>query len=391
MENSIDTNLDLFNPKKAELQELAAKFKDLKINWIDDKTWYKLVHEAQMTLRWFRTNIQKTRLAYTKQFDEAKAKAMWLEKELLAIITPIEDSLKEQKEAIDAEKERIRQEEEEKKRKFIQDRADILKQYEYFDFDFYALWMMTEEWFKELVEQKKAEFEEKKAKIQQEEKEKIINSIRLNILNSETLEKIQEIENQINNTTHIEWIEIDFSIFSKEIESKKKTLESEKKLKEAQRVIDEQNAKIAKEKEEKINFRKQQMMKVFWKIIEWYIEIDDIDFMEKIQEQEKENKDAEEKRIQAAKEEWERKAKEDAEKAEKARKDKEEAERIEKEAKEKEEAEKLAKRKAYQEFLEKNWITQEKIESWEITRIQNDDLKTITFYKKIDSFNYQNM
>lgn len=371
MENTIDTNLDLFNPKKAELQEAAAKFKDLKINWIDDKVWYKTVHEAQMTLRWFRTNIQKTRLAYTKQFDEAKAKAMWLEKELLEIITPIEESLKEQKELIDAEKDRIRQEEEEKKRKFIQDRADTLKQYDFFDFDFYSLWMMTEDGFKELVEQKKIEFKEKQAKIQQEEKEKAVNEIRLKVLNAETLETISEIEEYIDNI----WFNL--SEFSKEIESKKKTLESEQKLKDAQKIIDEQNAKIAKEKEEKINFRKQQMMKVFGNIIEWYIDIDDNEFMNKIQDQEKSNKEAEEKRIQAAKEEWERKAKEESEKAEKERKEKEAAEKAAQETKEKEEQERLEKEKKYQNFLKKY--------EWQFDKIIKEDWKVV-LWKKVAEF-----
>lgn len=377
MENSIDTNLDLFNPKKAELQEAAEKYKDLKINWIDDKVWYKLVHEAQMTLRNYRTTISKTRLAYTKQFDEAKAKAMWLEKELLAIITPIEEALKEQKEAVDAEKERIRQEDEEKKRKFIQDRADILKQYEFFDFDIYALWMMTEEWFKELVENKKAEFQEKLQKTRIEKRDNAINYLRMQVLNSKTMEELLKIEESMRWIESMEWIEFNISMISEDIISKKKSLEAEEKLKEAQRIIDEQNAKIAKEKEDKINFRKQQMMRVFGKIIEWYIEIDDIDFMNKIQEQEKENKDAEEKRIQAAKEEWERKAKEDAEKAEKARKDKEEAERIEKERNEKAEQEKLEKEKKYQDFLKAN--------EWKFDKIVKEDWK-IVLYKNIAEF-----
>ena len=43
-------NLDLFNPKRAELEAAAKEYKDLTIKWVDDKEWYKAVHEAEMKL-----------------------------------------------------------------------------------------------------------------------------------------------------------------------------------------------------------------------------------------------------------------------------------------------------------------------------------------------------
>ena len=44
-------NLDLFHPKKAELQKMADQYKNLDIKGLDDKEGYKLVHQAEMELK----------------------------------------------------------------------------------------------------------------------------------------------------------------------------------------------------------------------------------------------------------------------------------------------------------------------------------------------------
>lgn len=176
MDNNL--NLDLFSPKKAELQKMADEFKDLKIKWMDDKEWFKKVHEAQMTLRNARTWIQKTRLDYTKQFDEAKKKAMDLEKELIWIITPIEDSLKQQKEKIETEIELKKEQERQKKQQALQIRVNELWKYNYIHHNLFELSEMSEEIYNNLLLVQKTEFEKQeeiriaKEKEEQEKRDK---------------------------------------------------------------------------------------------------------------------------------------------------------------------------------------------------------------------------
>lgn len=253
MENTI--NLDLFSPKKAELQGLAKDFKDLKINWIDDKVGFKKVHEAQMTLRNARVWIQKTRKEYTKQFDEAKKQAMDLEKELLEIITPIEDNLKEQKEAIEAEKERIKEEERQKKAVALQARVDDLAKVNFAFTNLSELAEMSEEAYNSLLSEKQKEFAEAEAaRKEKEEAEKIQKEkadLKYLVINSSSLEVLDGIQTKILDTFGVGIYEAEFKA---DVEQKKEMLEFNKKqadLEEKERKLKEDQEKLEKEKEEK--------------------------------------------------------------------------------------------------------------------------------------------
>lgn len=334
-------NLDLFSPKKAELQELATKYAGLKIEWIDDKKWFEAVHKAQMELRNARISIEKTRLEYTRQFDEAKKQAISLEKELLAIIVPIEEELKAQKEAIEAEKERIRQEELEQKRLFLQNRVDKLSSFEYIFSDLLKLAQMSEEEFDSLLVEAKTSFEQKQAQKEEEEKkrqEEIVlaqkNEIRSKILNAQSLETISEIEDYIENI----WFSLEEF---QDIAWKKALLEQQASILEQQRKIDEENARIQKEKEEAA--RKKELEEAQEKARkEW---------------EEKAKREAEEKRILE-----EKKAQEELQR--KAQEEKAAQERLEKETK-------------YKEFLAKN--------EWKYDKIVKEEWKVV-LYKAIDEF-----
>lgn len=164
-------NLDAFSPKKAELEVVVAQFKDLKINWVDDKEWFKAVHEAQMVLKKHRVNIKNTRLDYTRQFDEAKKKAMDFEKELVWIIEPLEIELKEKKEAIEQEKAKIKEQQEIEKEKELNKKIQLLWKY-WATIDLFNLKMMWDEEFDTYLNNAKTQFEkEQEEKRLQEEKE----------------------------------------------------------------------------------------------------------------------------------------------------------------------------------------------------------------------------
>lgn len=250
-------NLSMFSPKKAELITLADKYKDLKIDWVKDTKWFKLVHDAQMELKNARVWIQKTRLEYTRQFDEAKKQAMDLERELLWIITPIEESLKEQKEKIEAEKEKLKEEERQKKQKLLQDRIDKLATVGYVHPNVIILQDMDEFFFNDLFENQKVIFEIAQQKIkeeeekrlqEQEEQDKLFkkNAVRSRILQTQDLLELDIIAD------YIESNKLDLSEFSSDLSAKKDLILSKQKIEEDQRKIKEEQDRLAKLEQDRL-------------------------------------------------------------------------------------------------------------------------------------------
>lgn len=205
---------------------MANKYKDLKINGVEDKEGFKIVHEAQMILRDARITIEKTRKEYTRQFDEAKKTALDLEKELLLIITPIEENLKAQKEQIEAEKERIKEEERLEKERILKGRIEKLSELEYVYSDLYRLSQMNEIDFLAIVASAESEYKIKEALRKVEEEEK---------LEAERLEK-ERLEKEKKER--------------EEFEAKQKAFEEEqKKLEDEKRKLQEEKDRIQREKD----------------------------------------------------------------------------------------------------------------------------------------------
>lgn len=115
-----------FSALIADLADIAGKYMPLKIAGLNDKAGYKAVHDARMQVRKKRVEIENTRkelkadaLAFGRAVDD-KAK------ELTAILEPVETHLQRQEDAIDAEKERIRQAEANARKLIITNRIDVL-------------------------------------------------------------------------------------------------------------------------------------------------------------------------------------------------------------------------------------------------------------------------
>ena len=358
--------LDLFNPTKAELQVLVAQYKDLKINGIDDKVGFKNVHEAQMKLRDTRVTISKTRKAFTDPKNAEIKQAIALEKEILWIITPIEDSLKEQKNAIEAEKEKIKEVEAEKKRKFLQNRVDELAKFDYVHHDLFELSQFNDEFFQELLWKQKAIFQDKEEKRKSEEENtrlyNLIREINHDILRAKTVDDIEKAEQKAKENKIEITEEIQDTINNKKSmilhEEEKRKFEQDKKNQEEklatdQKNIDDQNKKIQDDKDK--------------------IENDKIEAKRKKDEDERVAKERKEAAEQATK---------DAEKAaeEKRIADEEQKKKDdeEKKRKEKENQEKLEKETKYKDFLKKN--------EWKYDWFFDKDWKRI-LYKIIDEFN----
>ena len=168
MENS----LELFHPKKSELIEMTAKYSELTIAGIDDREWYKAVHDARMTLVKARTGIKEERLKFTRPLDEKKKQAIELEEELIGIISPLEKSLEAKETAIDREKEEIRMEKEREAQAIFRDWIAQLAKYGY-SYELAELKEMEFANFMNLLELKKLEWETaEKARIEKEESDR---------------------------------------------------------------------------------------------------------------------------------------------------------------------------------------------------------------------------
>ena len=92
-------NMDSFNPKKAELIELAKKYESATQIEIVDKTTYDQVHKAQIELRDTRNAIKEQWLAIRENANKFIKQVTTAEKELLALIQPTEDILIAKKDA----------------------------------------------------------------------------------------------------------------------------------------------------------------------------------------------------------------------------------------------------------------------------------------------------
>jgi len=124
MEPAARPELARFSPSDAAIAEMASQFMPLRVEGIDDKVGFVLVHTARMVVKAKRVAVEKTRvdlkadaLAYGRAVDgEAKR--------LTDLMQPIEDHLEEQEMAVVREKARIAKEAEDAKRAALQVRLD---------------------------------------------------------------------------------------------------------------------------------------------------------------------------------------------------------------------------------------------------------------------------
>ena len=102
-ENPITTELVKNNVTDAVLKNIKTKYLPLKINGIDDKEGYDTVHKARIVCRDLRVLTEK--LCKKGREDATKIQKAWIqkEKEVVAEISEVEQHLKKQEDAVDAE------------------------------------------------------------------------------------------------------------------------------------------------------------------------------------------------------------------------------------------------------------------------------------------------
>ena len=97
-------NLEKFNPKKAELEVVVNKYRELQIAGIEDKAGFLAVDIARKDLKGKRVEIQKTGKELRADAIAFQKKVLLVEKDLVSIIEPEELILKDKQDVITKEK-----------------------------------------------------------------------------------------------------------------------------------------------------------------------------------------------------------------------------------------------------------------------------------------------
>lgn len=97
-------DIEKFNPTKAEISTVVAKYKNLTIKDIDDKKGYALVDSGRKELKQIRVKIKKTGKELRSEALAFQRAVIGKEKELLELITPTIEVLEEKQSTIDNEK-----------------------------------------------------------------------------------------------------------------------------------------------------------------------------------------------------------------------------------------------------------------------------------------------
>lgn len=103
-----DKELEKFDPNVAELTRLADQYKGLTIKGPDDEEGYKAVHAARVELKKARTKIQKTGKELRAEAIAFQKAVIAKEKDLIALVEPVEKQLAEEQAKTDAERLRIK-------------------------------------------------------------------------------------------------------------------------------------------------------------------------------------------------------------------------------------------------------------------------------------------
>lgn len=345
-------NMDSFNPKKAELIELAKKYESVTQIEIVDKTTYEQVHQAQTVFQKARTAIKNTGLEMRESANKYIKDVLAVERDLLSVIVPIEEKLIEKKDAWKKKEEEAKEAERKRQEELVNNRVQELAKYGYVH-DLFDLKIMEENDFQMMLDDKKTAFE----KDQAEENQRKQNEERRNTRHSTAMQIWMYFDQ--SRQVFCSYLVTDIFITSEEVTS----LDDES----FQKIIDSHSEKIKAKQEEQKNAqaeldrkKKEQDDK--------QAELDkQIADQKKIDDEKKRQADLEAARKQAEKETEDRLKKEADEK------------KAAEEAEQKAQQAKLAKEKKYKEFLASIWYTAENKD--EFTFIDTE--KGRVFYKKV--------
>lgn len=135
---------------ETSLIALAAKYKELKVNGVDDKEGLKAVESARKELKNKRVEIEKVSKGMRESAVKFQKAVISREKELVTLIEPEENRLMKIEDDIWDQKERLREEAEKKEYDRIQNMLDQLREVNQ-EMDFHELKALTDEQFQEAL------------------------------------------------------------------------------------------------------------------------------------------------------------------------------------------------------------------------------------------------
>lgn len=252
--NDINKGIEAFEMRKAELIELASQAEGLDIESIDDRESIREVARLRKDLKSARVEIQKEGKAMRDPLTGISKFIIEKEKELVAIIEPVEQDLKSKEDWIKAEKERIAEELRRKEEEKINKRINALAELG-FKIDYSDLKVMTDEEFDELLNEAQERYqEEQEAKrIEEERRAKIDQRMSdLFMLGMNYSESSKEFKHFYapNDTISMEAVEtLDDKEFDVLFQSAKQSIESEQaRQAEEKRMIEQMQAELEKER-----------------------------------------------------------------------------------------------------------------------------------------------
>lgn len=160
----IQTGLEAFEQKKAELQQLADSAKDVKINGIDDKAGYRSAREKRIELRNAEIAIEKEAKAMRDLVTPISRHISAKEKELLSITEFHKERLTKEEKWFQSEQERIKQEKEAAEKARVQNRIDKLSAYNA-AIDYAKLSFISDEEFDKILSESKCAYDSEQARI----------------------------------------------------------------------------------------------------------------------------------------------------------------------------------------------------------------------------------
>lgn len=270
----MNLNIEKFNPTKADLIKLADKYKSLEIKGIDDRIGYNIVDEARKDLKKKRVELTKTGKELRDEANQFAKKVISIEKELVAIIEPLELELKAKQDEIDLIIEKN------KRKALLPDRIEKLKSINVEISEDEILEMDSDTFLAFFNEHKEYYLAEKERKLQ-EEKDKIEEQKKIEKLKKQREEEIERAKKEAAENAKKEAEEHAKKIQEeKDAETARKIKEAEDKAKKAEedriradlerkledeRKEKEEQERIEKEKQEKAALEKEKKYKQFLK------------------------------------------------------------------------------------------------------------------------------
>lgn len=235
-----------FSQSDAGIARMAKEYMPLKINGVDDKKGFDIVHKARMDVKNHRVAVEKKRKELKADALEYGRKVDSEAKRLTAMLKPIEDHLQAEEQAVLDERERIRKEKEEAEQRRVQHRVERLAEFGVVPNLNHVKHWTDAEFDDALIEARKA-FEEEQARKAKEEEERRQREAE----EAEARRKEQERLDAERAKLDAERREMEAKRKAEEEERRKREAAERAKLDEERRKLEAERAKIEQERRER--------------------------------------------------------------------------------------------------------------------------------------------